>query len=130
MESKLAKTAAKLGEKMLDEVGVGFAGGLARGIFTEDKGREPVVPDDLHLVKAAPVDADGNVDCIYCRGKVAFAAASLIGSAGYACARCVAQTHQPVELPADVRIRRGPVPYLIAAGVVALAVAIVVVAMQ
>ena len=123
MGEKLDNAVAKLGEAFIGKVD-------KFGIFRDDRGREPVVPDDLHLVKAAPVDADGNVDCIYCRGKVAFTAASLIGSHGYACSRCLAQTHAPVELPADVRIKRGPVPYLIAFGAVALVVAIVVVAMQ
>jgi len=101
---------------------------LGKHLLTDEKFPAPVVPPDLHLVRQAVVDADGRVECIYCRQPVPLPRASLIGSEGYACPACLANA-QPVAPPIDdVRIKRGPVPLLIAIGVVGVLAAIIAVA--
>jgi hypothetical protein len=102
---------------------------IARRFLTDEKFPDPVIPEGLDQVKPAAIDAEGRVECIYCHHPVAHAQASLIGPEGYACPRCVHRfTAAPAALPDDVRIKRGPVPYLIAIGVVAAIAGIIAIA--
>jgi|SRR5678815_1231243 hypothetical protein len=100
-----------------------------RRFLSDEKFPDPVIPEGLDQIKPAAIDAQGRVECIYCHQPVAHATASLIGSEGYACPACARQSAAPpVELPDDVRIKRGPVPYLIALGAVGVIAAIIAVA--
>src|SRR5262245_53521434 len=74
---------------------------LTLGILSDPKDREPVIPPDLHLVKATKADADGNIACIFCGAKVPYAAAEMVGSTGMACGKC-----QVVPAPVEGTLKR------------------------
>jgi hypothetical protein len=84
---------------------------VSLGVLSAHKDREPVVPPDLHLVKAAKPDGDNNVPCMYCGTLVPYAAAVMIDSAGMACGTCQRPTGP--ALPIDTKIRRRVWPWFV-----------------
>ncbi len=99
-------------------------------LLSDEKFPDPVVPPDLHLVKAVHADADGKVPCIWCGTRVPIATADMIGSDGYACASCTARgALAPLAPPpTDVSIRGTNVLLLLAVGALIAIVIVVAVA--
>lgn len=101
--SKVALKAFKL-------AGDAMGAGALTSVFDEHKGRDVVVPPDLHLAKLPPVAADGTAECWRCRQRLPFAKLEITGDT-YACGPCVlraaqvAAAHAPVDT--DVVIGRG-----------------------
>jgi hypothetical protein len=96
--------------------------GIGRAIFDDKHAPDPVVPPDLHLVKPATVDADGNVTCLWCRQPVPVASADLVGSDGYVCRPCnvkMGASDVPVELS-----RRRVWPWLAGGGIAVAGISI------
>src|ERR1043165_1129932 len=73
---------------------------------------DPVIPPDLHLVKPAKADAEGNVTCIYCSVKVPWNLATMVGSDGYSCGKhgTVIQTHSELQ---NVKLERPMWPWAV-----------------
>jgi hypothetical protein len=92
---------------------------VSLGVLSDHVDREPVIPADLHLVKAAKPDADGNVTCMFCGTAVPYASAEMIDSAGMACATC---KPREVALPATTKLQRRLWPWLVGVPVVCVAV--------
>jgi hypothetical protein len=105
---------------LLDHV----AGGPVSTFLTDPKAPDPVVPSDLHLVRPAPVDADGNVACIRCSKKVPFQSANLAGSDGFLCLTCQVMTTAPASLPIETRVKKRMWPWFVGLGVLAAAIAV------
>jgi hypothetical protein len=83
--------------------------GFARAVLSDPKSPDPVVPPDLHLVKPVIADASGTVPCVLCGKRVAWDAAQMMGSLGYACGVCV---NAGLTAPEDTRIRRRLWPWV------------------
>jgi hypothetical protein len=85
-------------------------GRLAGAILRDPKFPDPVVPPDLHLVKPAAVDADGNVRCIYCGRAVKWEAAQMVGSTGFECGTCQHANNwqEPVALDTNLKGKKWP----------------------
>jgi hypothetical protein len=91
------------------------------GVLSDHVDREPVVPEDLHLVTAARPDADGNIACMECGRLVPYAAAEMVGSEGMRCGTCVRPAID-TALPDDTRLGRRLWPWLVGVPVAAAAV--------
>ncbi|MBA2539577.1 MAG: hypothetical protein H0V17_08080 [Deltaproteobacteria bacterium] len=101
------------GVKALDRaMGTGL-GGLAGAVLTDPKFPDPVVPPDLHLVKPATVDANGDVQCLYCGRAVKWEAAQLVGSAGFECGTCQHAFNHAEATPLDTRIGPRKWPWIV-----------------
>jgi hypothetical protein len=100
----------KAGGKAIDRVVGAPIVGMTSALLRDHKAPDPVVPPDLHLVKPAVADTEGNVPCVLCGRRTPWSAAALIGSLGYACATC---QHAGLTTPEDTRIRRRLWPWVL-----------------
>jgi hypothetical protein len=75
-------------------------------LFKEPEAPAPVVPKDLHLVKAVSADSAGNVECLYCQKPVPYAEAEAIGSEGLACVSCYVSAVPRLDAMANKQLRR------------------------
>ncbi|MEO8549953.1 MAG: hypothetical protein ABI678_08260 [Kofleriaceae bacterium] len=94
--SKVALKAFKL-------AGDAMGAGALTSVFDEHKGRDVIVPDDLHLAKLPPVAADGTAECWMCRERLPFAQLDITGDT-YSCRPCVMRAAQVAasQTPIDV----------------------------
>ena len=103
--------AEKVALKAFKAVGRAMGAGALTGVFDEHKGRDVVVPPDLHLAKLPPVAADGTAECWMCKQRMQFAQLDIAGDA-YACRPCLmrqaqmAAAEQAVDVD-NVKIGRG-----------------------
>lgn len=130
LAGKVAKTALNVAAKA-----VGFdhnVGGIVGMMLTDQKGWDPVVPEDLHANPLPPVAADGTAECWQCKARLPFSQLDIAGNA-YACRPCMlrtAQANASVDAASvdvdNVKIGRGRwwISVLIAAAVIGLIVAI------
>lgn len=122
--------AAKVALKAFKVVGRAMGAGALTGVFDEHKGRDVVVPADLHLAKLPPVAADGTAECWMCKQRLLFQQLDITGDS-YACRPCLmrqaqsAASQQSVDVD-NVKIGRGrwwlmPAIVLAAGAIAALA---------
>ena len=104
--------AAKVALKAFKVVGRAMGAGALTGVFDEHKGRDVIVPSDLHLAKLPPVAADGTAECWMCQQRFLFQDLDLANGA-YVCRTCncraqVFNAPQLANLNVDeVKIGRG-----------------------
>jgi Zn finger protein HypA/HybF involved in hydrogenase expression len=85
--------AAKVALKAFKTVGRAMGAGALTSVFDEHKGRDVVVPADLHLAKLPPVAADGTAECWLCQQRFRFAELDITGDV-YACRACLLRQAQ------------------------------------
>jgi hypothetical protein len=85
--------AGKVALKAFKIAGRAMGAGALTGVFDEHKGRDVVIPPDLHLAKLPPVAADGTAECWMCKQRMPFAQLEIAGDA-YACGPCMVRTAQ------------------------------------
>jgi hypothetical protein len=85
--------AGKVALKAFKIAGRAMGAGALTGVFDEHKGRDVVIPPDLHLAKLPPVAADGTAECWMCKQRMPFGQLEIAGDV-YACGPCMLRQAQ------------------------------------
>jgi hypothetical protein len=100
-----------IAKKVFKRVGRSMGAGALTSVFDDHKGRDVIVPYDLHLAKLPPVAADGTAECWRCHQRLPFAQLDIAGEA-YVCRGCALKAAQqaaqlePIDVD-HVKIGRG-----------------------